>query len=198
MITDMARTARALAGRDPVRRTLVVAMILGVVLAGWSVREEPVAAQAQTPDQQDAAAQTPPDGGSVTAVRGPQSSEALQLLDKARREGTVRAIVGLRTGFVPEGKLSRSQTADQRGRIASARAALLRADLSGTEYRTLREYETVSYVALKLTPQAFRAVQRSPHVSSITEDVAVPLALDSSTEVVQAPTMWTRGYTGDG
>ena len=171
------------------RSLLLVILVLAVALPGTA------AAQAQSPGQQDPA-QTPPDGGPVTGVN-PRSPDASRLLRTAEREGSVRVIVGLRTDFLPEGRLSRSRIAAQRNGIDSARAGL-RADLAGTGYRTLREYETIPYVALTLSPQAFRALQSSPRVTSITEDVAVPPALAESTGIVHAPTMWSEGFTGAG
>ena len=157
--------------------------------------EKPAEAQAQTPDAPDAA-QTPPEQSSATGV-SPRSPEASQMLQNAEREGSIRAIVGLRTEFVPEGRLNRAEAAAQRRGIENV-GQELRGALAGTGFRTLREYDTVPYIALNLTPQAFRAVQNSPRVTSIQEDVAVPATLEESAPVVQAPTMWTNGYTGNG
>jgi subtilisin family serine protease len=105
--------------------------------------------------------------------------------------------VGLRTDFTPEGQLSRAQVDDQRGAIQSAEAGL-RSELAGTGYETLREYETVPYIALSLTPDAFRAVQNSPTTTTIHEDVAVPPTLTDSAPIVQAPIMWENNLTGAG
>jgi subtilisin family serine protease len=105
--------------------------------------------------------------------------------------------VGLRTDFTPEGQLSRAQVDDQRGAIQSAEAGL-RSELAGTGYETLREYETVPYIALSLTPDAFRAVQNSPTTTTIHEDVAVPPTLADSAPIVQAPIMWENNLTGAG
>ena len=125
------------------------------------------------------------------------TSDSSRLLAKAQREGSVRAIVGLRTDFTPEGQLSRAQVDDQRGAIQSAEAGL-RSELAGTGYETLREYETVPYIALSLTPDAFRAVQNSPTTTTIHEDVAVPPTLTDSAPIVQAPIMWENNLTGAG
>jgi subtilisin len=124
-------------------------------------------------------------------------SDSSRLLQKAQQEGSVRAIVGLRTDFKPEGQLNRAQVDDQRAAIESAGAGL-QADLAGTEYRTLREYETVPYIALSLTPEAFRAVQNSARTTTIHEDVAVPPDLTESAPIVQAPIMWENNLTGSG
>jgi subtilisin len=124
-------------------------------------------------------------------------SDPARLIGKAQKEGSVRVIVGLRTDFTPEGRLSSAQVDDQRAAIQSAGAGL-RADLAGTGYETLREYETVPYVALELTPEALRAVQNSPQATTLQEDVSVPVNLAQSGPIVQAPTMWANNLTGGG
>jgi subtilisin family serine protease len=168
-------------------------LVAGVLVAGLGF-ETPAEAQAQAPDLPDAV-QTQ-DGSAAMAV-APRSPEADQMLREAEREGSIRVIVGLRTDFVPEGRLNRAAAADQRNGIERVGTGL-RSELAGTGYRTLREYDTVPYIALDLPPQAFRAVQSSPRVTSIQEDVAVPATLEESAPVVQAPTMWTNGLTGTG
>lgn len=142
--------------------------------------------------------------GAQTGSEGRSSKEessgatgSPQLLQRAEEEGSVRVIAQLRTDFVPEGRLSQPQVADQRSEIQSAQAGL-KADLQGTGYQSLREYDTIPFIALKLTPRALEALQRSPLVSSVVEDVADPVALAESTPIVQAPTMWNGGFTGSG
>jgi subtilisin len=134
-----------------------------------------------------------PSGSEGSAVL----SDPSRLIGKAQKEGSVPVIVGLRTDFTPEGRLSGAQVDDQRAAIESAGEGL-RAELAGTGYQTLREYETVPYVALKLTPEALRAVQGSPRATTIQEDVAVPVDLADSSPKVQAPTMWANNLTGGG
>src|SRR5215203_1023945 len=97
------------------------------------------------------------------------TSDPSRLLQKAQREGSVRVIVGLRTDFTPEGRLSPAQVEDQREAIESAGEGL-RSELSGTGYQTLREYETVPYIALELSTEALRAVQNSPRTTTLQED----------------------------
>ena len=180
-----------------VKRIVLVAaaMVVAGALVGALGFEIISAAQAQTSDVPDTA-QAPPDQSSATGVTS-RSPEASRMLQKAEREGSIRAIVGLRTEFVPEGRLNRAEAAAQRRGIENV-GQELRAELAGTGFRTLREYDTVPYIALSLSPRAFRAVQNSPRVTTIQEDVAVPATLEESAPVVQAPTMWTNGYTGAG
>jgi len=174
-----------------------------------SVRSMIVAPVSQGQASDRPAAQTPPDNRSASndQVETPDGS---QLLDKAQREGAVRVIVGLRTDFAPEGRLSRPEVADQRDGIQSAQAGL-QEDLQGTGYRTVREFDTIPFVALELPPQALQAVQRSPLVTDIFEDRPEEAyqeksasedpdspQLAESTPLVQAPTMWANGFTGSG
>jgi subtilisin len=133
-----------------------------------------------------------------------------QLLEQPKQEGFVRVLRRVSTGFVPEGRISRPEVANQRAEIASAQAGLQR-DLQGTGYKTLREYETVPFIALDVSPQALQAAQRSPHVTDIvedslaqpsqgkeaSEDVSSPFLAESS-PLVQASDMWAAGYAGSG
>lgn len=110
--------------------TLILASLLLLALASVS--------QGQT--SEDSAAQTP-DNRSASSEQS-ETSDLSQLLRKAEQEGSVRVIVRLRTDFVPEGRLDRPEVADQRAGIQSARAGL-QEDLRGTNYQTVREFETV-------------------------------------------------------
>jgi hypothetical protein len=98
----------------------------------------------------DAADEMPPDRGSETDASN-EKRDSSRLLRKAEEEGSVRMIVGLQTDFEPEGKLSQARATDQREDIDSARAGL-RAELEQTDNRTVREYETIPYVALEVSP----------------------------------------------
>jgi subtilisin len=184
-------------------RAVRVALILlaallvavGLVLMGTSVP-----ARASSTFTTNAALDVP-DASAPSATSGTGDQEgrpdSSHLLQKAEREGSVRVIVRLQSDFVPEGRIGRAEAADQRNGIESAQAGL-QEQLRGTGYRTLREYETVPYIALKLTPEALRAVQDSPRTTTIQEDVAVPADLAQSAPKVQAPTMWANNFTGGG
>jgi subtilisin len=180
---------RVLWGRT-VAATMLVALagalaLLFAASGAWGQTDE---VRSQPPREQS--------GDTGTAAYRPDAADQ-KMLRKAEREGSVRVIVGLRTDFTPEGRLSRAQAEDQREAIQSAGEGL-RTELSGTGYQTKREYETVPYIALKLTPEALRAVQNSPRTTTIQEDVAEPATLAESAPKVQAPTMWANNFTGAG
>jgi subtilisin len=167
--------------------SMALAFLLAVAQLGWG----------QSSDL-GGAPQTPPDdrviGVKEPAAEAPDSS---RLLRKAEREGSVRVIVRLRTDFVPEGRLSRPRAAHQRGEIDSFQKGL-RAGLQGTGYRTLRQYDTIPFIALELSPEALREVERSPRVADVVEDRPLLPLLADSAPLVQAPSMWSGGYTASG
>jgi len=177
--------ARIVRSRTVTLTMLVALAALALLLAAPGAWGQPDEVRSTTSSER---------GGETGTPADPPRSELLQ---KAERHGSVRVIVGLRTDFTPEGRLVRSQVEDQRNAIESAGEGL-RAELAGTGYQTLREYETVPYVAMKLTPEALRAVQNSPRATTMQEDVAVPADLAESAPKVQAPTMWANNFTGAG
>jgi subtilisin len=190
-----------------VQRVRAGMVLLALMLASALLLVFAPGSQGQSSD--DSAAQTPPYNRSASNDQS-ATVEGSQLLKKAHRKGSVRVIARLRTDFVPEGRLSRSDAADQRTGIENAQAGL-QAALQGTGYRTVRTYDTIPYIALELPPQALQAVQRSPRVTGITEDrldeayqeKSASDDLDSPTlaqsvPLVQAPTMWANGFTGSG
>jgi subtilisin len=190
------------------RRELLLVALIGVgVVVGAVLLSVVVSSPTEAQPQQPS---TAPEGGAAETTEHQQTPGTSQLLQQAEQEGAVRVIVRLGTDFVPEGRLSRPEVANQRAQIDSAQAGLQR-DLQGTGYQTLREYDTVPFIALDLSPQALQAAQRSPHVTDIvedplaqpfqvkeaSEDVSSPLLAQSS-PLVQAPEMWAAGYTGSG
>ncbi len=182
--------------------TVLLALILAYVL----LLVVAPASQGQTSGDSEV---QPPSGTSANSEQD-ETPNSSHLLQKAQREGSVRIIVRLRTDFVPEGRLDGIEVADQRDEIESVQAGL-QESLQGTGYQTLREYETIPYIALSVSPQALQAIQRSTLATDIVEDRLDEAFLDEgaskgldspnlaqSTPLVQAPTMWANGFTGAG
>ncbi len=129
-------------GRITRSRTVTLTMLvalaaLALLLAAPGAWGQPNDVRSTSPSERSGETGTPAD----------TPGSASELLQKAERHGSVRVIVGLRTDFTPEGRLSGPQTDDQRNAIENTGAGL-RAELAGTGYQTLREYETVPYIAL--------------------------------------------------
>jgi subtilisin len=205
------------------RGLLLVALIVavGTLAVGALLLSVGVSSPAEAQSLQTQQPSTPPADASAAETTSPKVNAAettehqqppdfSQLLQQAEQEGSVRVIAHLSTDFAPEGRQSRPEVADQRAEIASDQAGL-QSDLQGSGYQTLRQFDTVPYIALDVSPQALQAAQGSPHVTDIvedrldqpsqvkeaSEDLDSPL-LDQSSPLVQASEMWEAGYTGDG
>jgi subtilisin len=131
-----------------------------------------------------------------TASVAPSSAFAAQRALAVKR-GEARVIVGLQAQFRPEGALSSPAARDQRAGIAQDRASLLGA-LKGTKYQVVHTYQTVPYVALKLSPAALDALQRSGLAASLQADEAVKPTDAQSTPLVEATESKAVGRGGAG
>ena len=120
------------------------------------------------------------------------------LYDKAAREGSVRVIVQLRVTTTAEGELqSADAVASQRQDIAAMRYAAL-AELAGTNYRTIREFATIPFVALEVAPDAMAALEASPNVVGVEEDRLERASLSQSVPLIGANQAWAAGFDGTG
>lgn len=164
-------------------RTLSVAVALAIVLA-----LAPASSGADT----GRAARRLAKGTSKSPFR-----TASELRTAAAEEGSVRVIVGLDSSFAPEGGLSSKRVAAQRSGIRDARQALLR-DLGSSRYEVVRRFDSIPYVAMEVSAAALARLEASDAVSSVTEDAALPPLLAESVPLIQAPTMWSAGFTGAG
>jgi len=145
--------------------------------------------QAIASDRSGPAVFAPDETGTATAV----SAEAL--MARATERGELRVIVGLDTGFQPEGALSETAVASQRSGIAAAQEALV-GTLSAP--KTVSQFETIPFVAMTVTPDDLGRLLSSPQVSTVEEDVAVPPTLNDSVPLVDTPKLWRRGIKGTG
>jgi subtilisin len=120
------------------------------------------------------------------------------LHQKASSEGSVRVIVQLRVPSVPEGQLRSTEAiASQRQDIASTRSVVL-TELAGTNYRTIREFETIPFVALEVGPDALLTLEASPGVVGVEEDHLLRPLLSQSVPLIGAPQAWAAGFDGTG
>jgi subtilisin len=125
-----------------------------------------------------------------------QPSDVGRLQSLAAERGSVHVLARL---AVPEsaGASSGSQAALQRQAVRGATRALAE-DLAGTSWRITREFETVPYLALDVSPAALAALTRSGVVSGVTEDRLERAMLPGSVPLIQADAAWDAGYDGSG
>jgi subtilisin family serine protease len=117
--------------------------------------------------------------------------------ERAQRDGSFRAIVGLDVRFRPEGRLSAAQRTSQRAEIVRQRERALAA-VRGTDYELVRTYRTVPAIALELSPEAIEQLRRSDAVRSIVADGVHEPTLEQSTSLIEAPQVWSGGHDGAG
>jgi subtilisin family serine protease len=120
------------------------------------------------------------------------------LYQKAHGKGSVRVIVHLRATVLPEGWLgSAHAVARQRQDIAARRAVVL-AELAGSRYRMVREFEAIPFVALEAEPDAMSVLEASPHVMAVEEDRIERASLSQSVPLIGADQAWAAGFDGEG
>ncbi len=127
------------------------------------------------------------------------TAEYNALMDRVQETEQLPVIVtlDLKTPFQPEGRLSAMAVKAQRTAIATAQAELSQ-QLLPYGARVYVEYEVFPLLAVVADEAALRFLTTSPLVTGIEEDVAVPVALLSSTAVIGAPATWSQGYDGSG
>ena len=119
------------------------------------------------------------------------------LITKAKKDGSVRAIVGLQVLWTAEGRLTKAKRARQRAELAATADAVL-ATMRQQRYRVVHRYPTLPLLDLNLTPGALTALERGGLVAKIVEDFARPPDLAQSVPLVEADDTAALGFGGQG
>lgn len=119
------------------------------------------------------------------------------LIDAARRSGSVRVIAGMQTAFVPEGKLRRAELFEQRTIIKRAQEDFLNF-YKAQFINGVKKFEYIPYIAFETDAATLEQIRADGSVASIYEDVIGEPALAESTQIVGAPEVWNAGVTGSG
>ena len=128
-------------------------------------------------------------------ARPARAADVGRLLSQATERGTVRVLARLDVPATPK-TLAGSDADDARlTAIRASRAALSR-DLEGTAWRTARDFSTIPYVALELSPEALTALTLSGAVLDVEEDRLERVMLPESVPLVQGDQAWSAGYDG--
>ena len=119
------------------------------------------------------------------------------VLRTAQIQGKTRVIVQLAAAWAPEARLAASAQAAQRLGIESMQRSVLGA-LTGTGAALVRNFETVPFQALEVTPAALTYLEAHPLVVGVQPDRLYRPLLAQSGPLVQADQAWTAGRTGAG
>lgn len=104
-----------------------------------------------------------------TTARAQDEKVAQEVLEKLKADGTVLVLVGLQVPWQREGLLSESAVLAQREAIEIAQYDLL-AQLSGTVYRVIRQYQSIPGLALEVGTQALAVLSKSATVTNVVPD----------------------------
>ncbi|MDX2078030.1 MAG: S8 family serine peptidase [bacterium] len=113
---------------------------------------------------------------------------------------TFRVIVGVNAPFRAEGELAGGNAIlFQRAAIAN-RQRLITTALrnSNISLASLRQFQTIPYMALEVDAAGLLALQLNSNVTSIVEDQIRYISTSSANTVVNAPAAWSAGYDGTG
>ncbi|MEW6268644.1 MAG: S8 family serine peptidase [Thermodesulfobacteriota bacterium] len=135
----------------------------------------------------------------VTAAgaREALAADVARLMSIAQDRGTVRVLARLDVPATAEGLLDADGVAAQRTAIKASCAAM-EADLAGTAWRMTREFATVPYVALEVTPAALTALTLSGAVRDVAEDRLEKVMLPESVPLIHGDGAWNAGFDGTG
>ena len=148
----------------------------------------------------------PPSDGLIMEVKPTakaQRTRAFAVLSaKARTEGRVRVIVGLRAEGGSGASAARSfKDAEARAamvsRVDRAQEALL-VRMSGYSLSSVKRFNYIPYLAMEVDAGALEALASDPEVVSIEEDKLLEPKLEESIPLVGAPQAWSQGFSGSG
>lgn len=133
--------------------------------------------------------------------RAPRSVN--QLIQDLQTSGrSTRVIVALNAAFQPAGGLSASEALGQENRIAQSRAAVVNSVTPlGAKVVANSNQWSIPFVAMSVNAAALQALQNSPQVISIQEDIPVPATNNQISLVNQGVwvnNQWAKGYDGTG
>jgi subtilisin family serine protease len=118
--------------------------------------------------------------------------------EKARKDGTVPAMVRVAAPFVAEGDLPDPTSVErQRAAIAAAQQRL-EAVLTDRGVKLKRRFRYIPYVAVRLDPDSLAYLERRSEVVTVDEDALARPDLASTSQIVGTPLAHAYRYNGGG
>ncbi len=133
----------------------------------------------------------------MVATRGDLVEDLRTLRFKARAQGSIPVILGLRMKSRLDVELDGTAQALQRARIAAMQDAVL-GEFGGSPLQGVKRFRYSPHLALTVSAQTLEQLLRSERVSSIEEDTLVKPALAQSVPLINADKASAAGYRGDG
>lgn len=132
------------------------------------------------------------------ATQAPSADIPAAVTEQVARDGSVSIIVGVRTGFIPEGYLaSQADVIDQRAAMqAAVDGTMGRAAAAGAVVG--ERFETIPFFTAQVDAAALAALAAMPDVSSIELNALDQPLLAQSIPLINVPAAWAAGHTGAG
>ncbi len=133
------------------------------------------------------------------------SESFADLISVAEQQGEVRVIISLDVPISLEGEMEGLQAIqNQQQAIQTAQQDIME-QLSASNALSADTYQFkhVPYLSTTANPESLNILQSSPMVTEITRDIAFPLLLNQSNNIIGADKVWSKsfdgvGYTGKG
>ena len=137
-------------------------------------------------------------GDARAAARQASIDRLPELIAKAEASSNrIPVIVGLNMAHQAEGRLSQAAAQRQQADIQNLGRQVVTA-LQGMNFREMRRFRHIPYMALEVDAAALNALAASPDVATIEEDLQARATLASSNPVIGSPGAWAEGYDGAG
>jgi subtilisin family serine protease len=134
----------------------------------------------------------------ATLTRSASFDKRIQeLIEKARKKGTVSVMVKVRAAFKPEGYIvNAAESLAQRQVIKEAQDQML----SWLKYipSTLKRYESLPYISVGIDEAGLEQLQGAAEALDVSENKPLRLALSQSLQVIGAQRAWASQFKGTG
>ena len=126
----------------------------------------------------------------------------LELLEQVKSKQVVRAVIALRTPFVPEGQLDPGQLEDQQFAIAALQARVsskLGSGSMGSGPKSIRaRFQHIPHLVIDATREQLERIAALPEVQLIQQDTVNSVSMPVSAVKVGANLAWAAGFNGAG
>ena len=131
----------------------------------------------------------------VMAENALNNEEAIKVIEeKIYNDENIRLIVGVKNGLQMPNEITNINTIDkvQKNVISELKT------VSKVTNDDIKIFKTIPFLGLKVNEEGFKNLLNNPNVVSIEEDIAVPIGMAESNNIIGSKNAWDLGYTGKG
>ncbi|MGQ0484891.1 MAG: S8 family peptidase [Hyphomicrobiales bacterium] len=132
------------------------------------------------------------------AAAGEPGGLADQLVQRARAQGQIRVIVGLRMKMRMEHTLTSAQAAAQLRDLQALQSGVAARVLGSAGAQSQDRFTFIPFMSIFVNEAQLRRLLADHAVASVQEDVPVPPQLNQSAPLINANDVWAKGFNGTG